>query len=265
MFDILPLLPFRTADRAYCSIHWRMLFIMRRFPVTIEEFVTFLNELSDRGRLEEARTYAPEPPAWEQRNATRHEHGVVLGDDGRFHFPGPPEQLRWPVVLVNWPGSAAYAAWLGEREGRPWRLVAEMEHEKAARGVNASPFPWGTYLDPTFCKMRHRTAGEGRNVRATVDAFPTDESVYGIRGLAGNVHSWCIDPYQPRGPKLIHDVPQISDGSDVRGPGAGGVHRILRGGSWRDPEANLRGAFRDSPPATYRDTTIGLRVARPYP
>jgi len=244
---------------------WLDGFIMRRFPVTIEEFVTFLNDLTDRGRLEEARTYAPEPPAWEQRSAARHEHGVVLGDDGRFHFPGPPEQLRWPVVLVNWPASAAYAAWLAEREGRPWRLVAEMEHEKAARGVNASPFPWGTYLDPTFCKMRHSTAGEGRNVRATVDAFPTDESVYGICGLAGNVHSWCIDPYQPRGPKLIHDVPQISDGSDVRGPGAGGVHRIVRGGSWRDPEANLRGAFRDSPPATYRDTTIGLRVARPYP
>jgi len=31
----------------------------------------------------------------------------------------------------------------------------------------------------------------------------------------------------------------------------------------RDPEANLRGAFRDSPPATYRDTAIGFRVCRP--
>jgi serine/threonine-protein kinase len=237
---------------------------MRRFPVTIEEFLTFLNDLASRGRIDEARGYAPEPPAWEQSQG-RHEHGVILGDDGRFVFPGPSEQRRWPVVLVNWQGAAAYAAWLAAREGKPWRLPAEMEHEKAARGVNGSVFPWGDHFDATFCKMRHSTVGAGRNVRAAVDEFPVDESIYGIRGLAGNVYSWCIDPYQPRGPKLVNHVPQISDGSDVTGPGAGGVHRIVRGGSWRDPEANLRGAFRDSPPATYRDTALGFRVSRPFP
>jgi formylglycine-generating enzyme required for sulfatase activity len=241
---------------------WLDGFVMRRFPVTIAEFVDFLNDIAANGRLDDARTFAPQAPAWEQGQA-RHEHGVVLGDDGRFVFPGPPEELRRPVVLVNWAGAAAYASWLAERDGLPWRLPAEMEHEKALRGVNGSPFPWGRHFDATFCKMRHSTAGEGRNVRASVDDFPVDASIYGIRGLAGNVHSWCIDPYQPRGPKVVNGVPQISDGSDVRGPGANGVHRIVRGGSWRDPEANLRGAFRDSPPATYRDTAIGFRVCRP--
>jgi serine/threonine-protein kinase len=243
---------------------WLDGYVMRRFPVTIGEFVEFLNDLAAQGRLDEARGHAPQPPAWEQAQ-NRHEHGVVFSDEGRFVFPGPAEHLRWPVVFVNWWGAAAYAAWLAHKEGLPWRLVAEMEHEKAARGVDASPFPWGRHFDATFCKMRHSTAGEGRNMRAAVDAFEVDDSVYGIRGLAGNVHSWCIDPYQPRGPRLVNQVPQISDGSDVKGPGAGGVHRIVRGGSWRDPEANLRGAYRDSPPATYRDTAIGFRVCRPYP
>jgi len=243
---------------------WLPGFVMRRFPVTIAEFNTFLNDLVTQGRADEALAYAPPAPAWEEAQG-RQEFGIERGPDGRFFYPGPAARLRWPIAMVNWEASAAYAAWFAEREGKPWRLVAEMEHEKASRGVDARFFPWGNFLDPTFCKMRHSSVGDGRNLRATVDDFPVDESPYGVRGLAGNVHSWCVDPYQTRGPKTVSDVPQISDGSDVQGPGAGGVHRVLRGGSWRDPEANLRGAYRDAPPATYRDTVIGFRLARPFP
>ena len=241
---------------------WLDGFVIRRFPVTLAEYVEFLNDLLRQGRAAEADEHAPVAPAWE-RGPDRHEYGVERDGSGLFVVAGPPDRPRWPVVNVSWHGAAAYAAWLAGRDRLPWRLVAEMEHEKAFRGVDGAYFPWGNAFEPTYCK--NRLSAPGRSMRTTVDEYPADESIYGVRGLAGNVHSWCADPYQLLGPALVDDAPQMSDGSDVVGPGAGGAHRMVRGGSWRDPEANLRGAYRDCPPATYRDTVIGFRIARPFP
>jgi eukaryotic-like serine/threonine-protein kinase len=243
---------------------WLDGFVIRRFPVTFEEYLAFLNDLADRGRGDEALTYAPPTPAWEESHGAAGEHGIDRMADGRFAFSGPQSRLRWPVTMINWDSAAAYAAWLAEHEHRPWRLVAEMEHEKAFRGVDGRPYPWGNTSDPTFCKMRYSLTGDFRVLKATVDEFPIDESPYGVRGLSGNTHTWCVDVFQPKGPVVIDDVPQVNDGSDGEAHGVAAAHRAIRGGSFRDAESKLRGAYRDSPPASYRDTVLGLRVARPF-
>jgi serine/threonine-protein kinase len=242
---------------------WLDGFVMARFPVTVDEYLEFLNDLATRGRGDEAAQHVPPLPAWEEGKtlAEQRELGVVADPSGRYRLDGPPEKLRWPVTLVNWHSSAAYAEWRAAG-GLPWRLPTEMEHEKAARGVDARPFPWGDYLDPTFCAMRlsHKA---GRALKALVDEYPADESPYGIRGLAGNVHAWCLDAFKMGGLTVVNDIPVPPDVSKLEGVGAGGVHRIVRGGSWRDAEEMCRAAFRDTPPTVYRDTTLGIRIARP--
>ena len=240
---------------------WLDGFVIRQFPVTFEEYLVFLNDLADRGRVEEAAGHAPPTPAWEESHGAAGEHGIDLTDDGRFAFSGPQSRLRWPVTMINWDSAAAYAAWLAEREGLPWRLVGDMEHEKAFRGADARAFPWGNTMDPSFCKMRFTPTTGLRVLKATVDEFPIDESPYGARGMAGNAHVWCADVFQLGGPTVVNDVPLIT----VEGQGAAAAHRLIRGGSFRDAESKLRGAYRDTPPAAYRDTVLGLRLARPFP
>jgi serine/threonine protein kinase/formylglycine-generating enzyme required for sulfatase activity len=245
---------------------WLDGFVMRRFHVTVGDYLAFLNDLVTQGREEEAALHAPPVPEWEgaDQTSTLKGIGVIRDSEGRYIFTGTSDKLRWPQEMVNWAQAAAYAAWLAATTGLAWRLPGEMEYEKAARGVDCRFFPWGNFLDPTFCRMRLSHTGN-RAVRALVDEYPVNVSVYGIRGLSGNVYSWCEDAFRPAGPTVIDDIPYPPDPSQLTGPGAGGGHRVVRGGSWRDPEWNCRAAFRDSPPAHYRDSSLGFRLLRSFP
>jgi serine/threonine-protein kinase len=246
---------------------WLEGFVMTRFPITLGEYVAFLNDLVHQGKEDQALTHVPPLPAWEEGKTAeqQRELGVIRDSAGRFRLDGPEDKLRWPVTMINWFSATAYGEWRAERDGLAWRLPSEMEHEKAARGVDGRPFPWGHYLDPTFCCMRLSHPNLGRVLKALVDDYPVDESPYGIRGLAGNTFCWCIDPFTFKGPQVVDGIPVVADPAKISGPGAGGVHRIVRGGTWRDPEEFCRAAYRDGPPAVYRDTTMGFRLVRELP
>ncbi len=246
--------------------YWLDAFIMRRFHVTVGEYLEFLNDLVAQSREDEAAQHVPPAYEWEKidKTSSLKDANVVLDASGKYVFTGSEDKLRWPQIAVNWAGAKAYCDWLSIRDGLEWRLPTEIEHEKAARGVDCRCFPWGNFLDPTFCAMRLSHSGI-RAVRATVDEYPVNVSPYGVRGLSGNVYSWCEDAFSPTGPTVENDIPRPPDPSQLKGPGAGGGHRVVRGGSWRDPEWNCRAAHRDSPPAHLRDSTLGFRIVRSFP
>ncbi len=62
--------------------------------------------------------------------------------------------IRLPVVGVSWYEALAYCRWLGEETGERYRLPAEAESEKAARGRDGRIFPWGDDFDPRRCNTR---------------------------------------------------------------------------------------------------------------
>jgi eukaryotic-like serine/threonine-protein kinase len=242
-------------------------FVMDRFPVSNAQYLAFLNDLSARGQIEEALRWAPR-----ERGGAPGQQGALIcerDDDGRFvmrataaHVPLLPDL---PVCMVDWAGAAAYSRWRAERDGLPWRLPGEIEWEKAARGVDGRSFPWGDFLDPSWCLMRLSHAEMGRAFLAGVDSYPADCSPYGVRGMAGNARDWCFDAYQPMGPRTLQGRPELSNGEDVQGPGAMGAHRVYRGGAWRDGDRACRVTFRDAPPAYFRDWDISFRLVRPWP
>jgi serine/threonine-protein kinase len=240
-------------------------FVIQRFPVTHREYLHFLNALVADGRADEARRHAPTstggvtgsfgPPAYD------------LNDTGLYMLPDKADiAADHPVTLVDWYSARAYAQWLRGRTELPWRLPSEFEWEKAARGVDARFYPWGDFLDPTWCCMLDsRKVG---HTPVSVQSFPVDESPYGARGMAGNVRSWCREVYRPSeaspsAPSTLETVranPTL--GSDAQGDLEPNV-RVFRGGAWYLSRDQCRASARDGSAPEARFRTVGIRLVRP--
>ena len=92
----------------------------------------------------------------------------------------------------------------------------------------------------------------------SVERYPTDVSPYGVRHLAGNAWTWCLDPYQPR--------PPIEDGERYLIPDLGELDggRCGRGGDWYSQLQNVRSARRlRALSGSYRDGSLTFRLCRP--
>ena len=208
------------------------------YPVTMGEYCEFLNELHVRDAEQ----------AWSR--VPRQESGIKLSTgqywerpevDGRYVVPevdrdGDRWEERWSVSAVTWFDARAYAAWLGERDARAYRLPREAEWEKAARGVDGRAFPWGTDFDPSLCKMRSSRKGRARP--EVVGLFAADCSVYGVRDMAGTAREWC-------------DEPEVDGDADKR---------VIKGGSWNSAAGNCRLAARLTSAPWFVFTTLGFRV-----
>jgi serine/threonine protein kinase/formylglycine-generating enzyme required for sulfatase activity len=214
-------------------------FVVRRFPVTHQEYLHFLNQLVAEGNQELALQHVPRQQVGEGEELGMMLYG--LSEDGRFSLPESDETLsvRQPVTLVTWESARAYAAWLGKESGKPWRLLTEFEWEKAARGVDGRFYPWGDKFDPSRSCMKDSHTDQVK--MQEVDSFPIDVSVYGVRGTAGNSRDWCLDRFREEGPPLAEGrllYPSEEDLADIG-------FKSTRGGSYGNSAARARSADRD--------------------
>ncbi len=168
--------------------------------------------------------------------------------------------LDYPVCMVDWWSAVAYARWEAARTGLPWRLPGELEWEKAARGADGRRFPWGDFLDPSWCCIR--SSHPGRPLPAVAGAFEGDISPYGVRDLAGNMRDWCVDPWVAEGhERSVGELwAEVPDGPDYA---AQEIPRVLRGGSWFFVATSARCASRYGLGAENRSDNIGFRLVRP--
>ncbi|MFZ5476608.1 MAG: bifunctional serine/threonine-protein kinase/formylglycine-generating enzyme family protein [Myxococcota bacterium] len=228
--------------------------VVKRFPVTHRQYVAFLDDLVARGREDEAIRWAP------RDRTSGDDAAVVYGRDAEGRFVMRPDadgdlwDLDWPVMTLSFWSARAYARWEAERTGLGWRLPGELEWEKAARGVDGRFFPWGDWLDPSWCNMRD--SHPRRPLPAVVDSFPADVSPYGVRGLGGNVMDWCADPWSKAGPDCPGDrvSPPPDDAAEDRRPS--------RGGHWIGSARVPRSATRWSNDASFRFHNMGFRLVR---
>ncbi len=196
---------------------WSDGFAILRHPVTKAAFLAFMNDLLARGREGEAEAACPR-----SARALSGDVNVPLFVRGQIRkAPARPfvsgDAARYPVTSVSWFGAAAHAAWRAEMIGCPWRLAGEEEREKAARGADGRFFPWGDEPETTWANMVSSRPGPA--APAPVDAFPTDESPHGIRGLAGNVRDWCAEVWTPRACPPSGDI-AVARQKDLSDPGA---------------------------------------------
>jgi serine/threonine-protein kinase len=201
---------------------WTDPYLIQRHPVTNAAYLRFLNALESAGRS--ATTLAP--VGFRQRGA-------------EWELP-PDTAAEEPVHRVTFEAAAAYAAWLAETTGRPWRLPREREWEKAARGTDERLYPWGDFLDPSWCCIADSHAGRPPRP-APIDAYPQDESPYGVRGMGGNVRDWVVDDRAPRtGPVVA-------------------LYRFVKGGHFLGAPHLARCALRHHLPLPWEDGT-GFRL-----
>jgi sulfatase modifying factor 1 len=165
-----------------------------------------------------------------------------------------------PVVYVTSFEAIKFCEWLGEKDGRKYRLPTEAEWEYAARGTDGRKYPWGNqngradlanFADATTSfAWRDPRINDGYPITSPVGAFPSGASFFAIEDMAGNVWEWTLDFYQPLpgSPKQDPRTPPI------------GTKRVYRGGSWKSRFTNLRATTRASNAPNYSCNDLGFRI-----
>lgn len=229
--------------------------------VTHTQFASYLNEALAGGsvsiRGDEVVGYYP----GDTFHGHEHEMEIPAGDwlhlplaeselrlvqlDGRF-APRPGYENH-PAVMVTWFAAKAYCEHYG------WRLPTELEWEKAARGVDNRPYPWGTEISPQHANYYSShdlfeklvgglgdTTPVGMYNGNTYDGLATLDaaSPFGLYDMAGNVWQWVGDVYPDQ------------------------HYRYMRGGSKADYSYNLRVWMRNSAGPDYYSVNVGFRCAR---
>lgn len=205
---------------------WLDSYYIAKFEARARDLVKYLN--SDAGKTEK---YAGNYMSC----------SVGLGKSGEYVQLRPDEDL--PATHMHWELADRWARWMG------FRLPNEIEWEKAARGPDKRPYPWGdAFPDETYA---------GFNTRSPcftwpVDSFAKGRSPYGIYNMAGNVREFVADWYSAENDALLKDGMRnplpASQGTIMRENFAGdykGPWRILKGGRWQSKHLQLRIAYRN--------------------
>ncbi len=194
-------------------------------------------------------------------HGAKHEEPIEAGDWIFIPLDDPSQRIKFdgeiftvqpgyedhPMTMVSWFGAWGYCGFYDSR------LPSEMEWEKAARGTDTRPYPWGEEIqrenanfyasrDPyeDMSSYGSRTTPVGFYNGMTYGDYATLDSAspYGLYDMAGNVWQWTGD---------------ITEGMH---------YRYMHGGSKDTYEMDLRIWVRNNATPTYYSPGVGFRCVR---
>jgi formylglycine-generating enzyme required for sulfatase activity len=190
------------------------------------------------------------------------------GVDWQLNYEGKPAKPNDPVIHVSWNDAQAFAKWLANGTGKPYRLPTESEFEFALRGGRSTRFWWGDGSPGTVVENITGENDSSRSRRRWSVAFPGyadkfwgpapvgsfSSNPYGLFDIGGNVGEWVRDCW--------HDtyIRAPLDGEAWINPGC--EMNVIRGGYWAGSPDQTRSAYRLFAKPSHRDARTGFRVAK---
>ena len=149
---------------------------------------------------------------------------------------GKKERRKNPINCVEWVQARDYCAWKNKR------LPTAEVWEYAARGADATRYPWGNDVAPRKpCYERSPEQGT-----CVAGERPEDISHFGVRDLGGSVVEWTASPYCS-----YEDSKCASE------------DHVIKGGAWQNSmESSLRSAWRGHVGPGKSNDVIGFRCAK---
>lgn len=229
--------------------------------VTVAQYVDYLNAALADGTLKVSSDQVVGYYPGDEFRGVKHEVEISAGDyvfiplndpSSRFTFDGSAFTAvqgyeNHPMTNVSWFGGWGYCGYNSAH------LPTELEWEKAARGTDARPFPWGDVIarnnanfyasrDPyeDMSSFGSWTTPVGFYNGQAYAGYQTIDSAspYGLYDMSGNVWQWTGDVYE-------------------------GMHyRFLRGGSKDTYDMDLRVWVRNNATPTHYSPDVGFRCVR---
>ena len=168
---------------------------------------------------------------------------------------------RRPVINVNWKDTQDYLYWLGQKTGKPYRLLSEAEWEYAVRAGTTTAYYWGDYDKRgrkaicAYANVGKSFSCEGKERTLPVGSFRPNP--FGLYDMIGNVQEWTADCWND-----TYDGAPADGRTWQQGDCS---WRVTRGRSfyWKDSYLHhFRSAARHRIPSGWQETYIGFRVAR---
>ena len=195
----------------------------------------------------------------------------------RLYFSNPAYN-DYPVVGVTWEQANAFCAWRTEyllkglgaaaRFVQRYRLPTEAEWEYAARGKNQNEFPWenadvasgkGCFF-ANFKPDKGNYTKDGNLITSKTGIYTANSN--GLYDMAGNVAEWTSTIYTEAGVESMNDInPQLQYNAAKEDPYRLKT-KVVKGGSWKDPESYIRSALRTYEYQNQPRSYIGVRCVR---
>ena len=162
---------------------------------------------------------------------------------------------NYPAYNISYEDVQSFINKLNSMTGENFRMPTEAEWEFAACGgkynntydnINANPFSGRKALDD-MAWYKNNSGSKTHSVKTKA------ANELGIYDMSGNVWEWCNDWY---GADYYSSFPL----DNPSGPSTGD-YRVVRGGSWGSVATNCRWAVRSRGKPSYRDNSLGIRLA----
>ena len=177
---------------------------------------------------------------------TQEQWQVVMGNN-----PNNPKGAKLPVMNVSWNDCQDFIKKLNARKNGFYRLPTEAEWEYACRAGTKTIYSFGDTITKDDANWGAKHVFE--SLKAVGNYKP---NAFGLYDMHGNMWEYCED--------WKADYP---DGAETDPKGAAtGEQRVLRGGSYANPESAARSSFRNDDSRTNRVNfhflVTGLRLVR---